>query len=314
MAKKKSSGGDKPDPKKHKASGKNDDEFQKETDSRIFKQLQGAAQSPEEERVATVKQRTLLVESWHFRDDLYRELFGEPAYVVPDTYAPPPLLVEEEVVLADNREPKGETGDPGHPGLDEQHLNVLAYPPDPTRHYWTYVTAGLSSPWLQDSPAEVSGFGCELMIKTKEDRPWAVQILRTMAFYILNHAGTLSPGVRIDLNGPIAVNTDSKLTNVFIWYPDEAPDCWYYLPSGGFGLFLAVGMTPDERKFAESIEEYGTWCIQQVLRQTGEGQITDPTRDTVMNHEDIGNIMMRVKIYADTFRENIAEPGQIVEG
>lgn len=281
-----------------------DDEEQ--PDSRVFRMLQGLRLSPEEAREAAVNTRNLLIESWNSRDELYKELFGEPAYVTPGPYAAPPVLKPEDVVLPEDVEERGDTGDPGNPDLAEQHLNVLVYAPDPTRPYWTYVTAGLSSPWLQDAPAEVTGFGCEIMIKTKEDMPWAVQILRTMAFYILNHAGTLSPGVRIDLNGPIVANSNSKLTNIFIWYPDDAPDCWYYLPSGGFGLFIAVGITPDEREFAESIEEYGTWCIQQVLRQMGHEQITDPYRTSVMEQEGIGLALLKTKSFADNFRANVA--------
>lgn len=275
-------------------------------DSRIFKMLQGQRLSPEEAREAAVSQRNLLIESWNSRDELYRELFGEPRYVTPGPYAPPPVLKAEDVILPEDQKDKGETGDPGNPNLEEQHLNILVYAPDPTRPYWTYVTAGLSSPWLQDTPAEVTGFGCEIMIKSKEDMPWAPQILRTLAFYILNHAGTLSPGVRIDLNGPIIPGSNSKLTNIFIWYPDDAPDCWYYLPSGGFGLFIAIGITPDERQFAESIEEYGTWCIQQVLRQMGHDQVTDPYRGTVMDQEGIGLALLRTKSFADNFRANVA--------
>ncbi len=282
------------------------DDDDEQPDSRIFKMLQGMRLSPEEARESAVNTRNLLIESWNSRDELYRELFGEPAYVTPGPYAAPKVLRPEDVVLPEDQEERGDTGDPGNPNLDEQHLNVLVYAPDPTRPYWTYVTAGLSSPWLQDSPAEVTGFGCEIMIKAKEDMPWAVQILRTMAFYILNHAGTLSPGVRIDLNGPIIPNSNSKLTNIFIWYPDDAPDCWYYLPSGGFGLFIAIGITPDERKFAESIEEYGTWCIQQVLRQMGHDQITDPYRGSVMDQEGIGLALLKTKSFADNFRENVA--------
>jgi len=283
-------------------------------DSRIFRMLQGLKLSPEEAREAAVNQRNLLIESWNTRDELYRELFGEPRYVTPGPYAPPPVLKPEDVVLPEDEKEPGETGDPGNPNLEEQHLNILVYAPDPTRPYWTYVTAGLSSPWLQEAPAEVTGFGCEIMIKAKEDMPWAAQILRTLAFYILNHAGTLSPGVRIDLNGPIIPGSDSKLTNIFIWYPDDAPDCWYYLPSGGFGLFIAIGITPDERQFAESIEEYGTWCIQQVLRQMGHDQVTDPYRGTVMDQEGIGLALLKTKSFADNFRANVAYGSESFEG
>ncbi|HEY9784628.1 MAG TPA: suppressor of fused domain protein [Candidatus Obscuribacterales bacterium] len=266
----------------------------------------GRSLDPEEERQLKVQRRQLLIAAWKARDELYRQLFGDYSYVNPDAYSPPPELKPENVVIDGDHATSGDSTEPGVPGLADQQLVVLAYPPDPLRHYWTYVTAGLSTPWLQDEPSEVSGFGCELMIKSPEDADWAPKVLKAMAYYIFNHAGTLSPGTRIDLNGPIAPHTDSQLTNVFIWYADEAPDCWYQLPSGGFGLFIAVGITDDERTYAESVEEYGTWCIQQVLRQTGHGQITDARRRSVMSSPDIGLTLHSVRMFADTFRTNVA--------
>jgi Suppressor of fused protein (SUFU) len=248
---------------------------------------------PEDEREAAQAQKRLLISAWKARDELFKQLFGDPSYVTPANYAPP---------KKSNKHVSTDTGDPGDPDADEHHLAVLAYGPDPLRPYWTYVTAGLSTPWIQQQPEEVSAFGCELMIKSPVDAKWPAQILRSMAFYIFNHAGTISPGVRIALNAPIAVNTDSLLRNVCMWYADEAPDCWYQLPSGGFGLFCAIGITDDELKYAESVEEYGTWCIQEVLRQTGHGQISDPERKSVMERANIDTVLDNVKQFADNFR------------
>ncbi len=256
----------------------------------------------EAERESALAQRRLLINSWNARAELYKQLFGEYSYVTPSHYSPPKSEIVEKKPKSDKLN-STDTGDPGDPDSEEHHLAVLAYGPDPLRPCWTYVTAGLSTPWLQKEPEEVSAFGCELIIKTAVDAQWPAQILRSMAFYIFNHAGTISPGVRIGLNAPIAVNTESKLRNVFIWYADEAPDCWYQLPSGGFGLFCAVGITDDELKYAESIQEYGTWCIQEVLRQTGYGQISDPHRDSVMGRENIGVVLDNVKLFADNFRD-----------
>ncbi len=77
--------------------------------------------------------------------------------------------------------------------INNQELAIFTYEPDPLRPYWTYITAGLSTPWLQDEEQEVSGFGLELMIKSPTEADWPAQILRTMAYYIFNHMGTLSP-------------------------------------------------------------------------------------------------------------------------
>lgn len=243
-------------------------------------------------------QRRLLIDAWQARDELYNELFGKPSYVSPASYQVP----QEESPKPQSRSTSVDTADPGDPASEEQHLAVLAYGPDPLRPHWTYVTAGLCTPWLQHEPAEVSGFGCELMIKTPVDAKWPAQILRSIAYYVFNHAGTISPGARIGLGAPITVNTDSHLHNLFVWYADEAPDCWYQLPSGGFGIFCAVGITEDECRYAESIEEYGTWVIQEVLRQVGLGQISDPERESIMNRPNIESILNNTKLYADNFR------------
>jgi hypothetical protein len=270
--------------------------------SKKRKKKEGGQQGPDDDREdkrSAVARRDLLISAWRARDELYKNLFGEPTSVSPANYGPPPAISWQDVKTSSRSEIATDTADPG---LEDQRLAIIAYGPDPVRPYWTYITAGISAPWLQSQPDEVSGFGCELIIKSPIEAQWPAQILRSMAFYLFNHAGTLSPGARIALNSPIAVNSDSKLRNLVIWYADEAPDCWYQLPSGGFGIFTAVGITDDELKFAESIDEYGTWCIQQVLRQVGTGQVTDPARESVMQNENINNITNSITTFARQFK------------
>jgi len=238
----------------------------------------------------------LIQSAWKARNSLYTELLGNYSSVSPSNYHAPD----------DNRlrrEPASDGADSGDPANSEQNLALLTYGPDPLRHHWTYLTAGLSNPWFQDEPQEVSGFGCELMIKTPSEAAWTQQVLRSMAFHVFNSIGTFSPGKIVRLDQAISTPMPSDLNSFFIWYADEAPDAWYQLPSGGFGIFVAVGMTEDECRFAESIEEYGAWCIQEVLRQVGIGQITDHKRKSVMAREDIESITKSVVNYAQNFRQ-----------
>jgi hypothetical protein len=293
----------------------------------------------------------LLIRAWKSRNNLYQDMFGEHAYVLPKHYTPPAGslpgfrrasavadlagsvgLAGVDATTTDCRVPSVDSlinddkthivknSDGANPAdmqpirdlvssffsssMSNLRVTVLAYPPSEVRPYWLYVTAGLSNPWYQDEANEVSGFGCELMVKSKTDARWPVRLLRRMAYYILSYTGTLSPGVFLNLQQPIGVsgNARADLNNIFIWYADEAPDCWYQLPSGGFGLFCAIGITEDECRFAESVTDYGAWCIQQVLRQTGVGQITDPRRESVMGRENIGEILSSVRMYAENFR------------
>ncbi len=277
----------------------------KQEDNRVGKE------DPEFERESELARRELLRQAWTARDNLYKEIFGEPSYVSPANYGPP--VFPDLPAAAKKRKSRLESNDTSRPpdsAGSEQQLAVLAYGPDPFKPYWTYVTAGLASPWVQSEPLEVSGFGCELIIKSPIDSAWAPQLLRTMAFYIFNHAGTLSPGKRIALGAPIAPNSDSLLNSAIIWYADEAPDAWYPLPSGGFGLFLAIGLTDAECKFAESAENYGTWCIEQLLRRKGHGQITDPARSDMMSESDTPAMLESIKQFADTFRQFDVEADQ----
>ncbi|MEZ4488503.1 MAG: suppressor of fused domain protein [Cyanobacteriota/Melainabacteria group bacterium] len=255
------------------------------------------------------KRRKLLAAAWRERDNIYRRILGRPSYVSPANYGPPMEDVPDdylEQIALKEANASSDTFNPGDPTMEEQHLAVLAYGPDPTRPYWTYLTAGLASPWMQTNSQEVSGFGCEIMIKSPVDLPWASQLLRTLAFYVFNHAGQLNPGVRVSLNNPItggSADTDSALRHAFIWYADEVPNDWYQLPSGGFGIFTAIGITDREKEYADSVEDYGTWCIQQVLRHAGHGQITDPDRACLSTQDGFAETFSIIKARADAFRE-----------
>ena len=270
----------------------------KKKDDRIGKE------DPEFERESELARRKLLQDAWVARNTLYLELFGEPSSVSPANYGPPVFKDDVGKAKRKNRLDSSDTSRPSDLSIEgDQQLAVLAYGPDPFKPYWSYVTAGISSPWVQSEAQEVSGFGCELMIKSPTNSAWAPQLLRTMAFYIFNHAGTLSPGKRINLGAPIAPNSDSQLRSAIIWYADEAPDAWYQLPSGGFGLFLAVGVTEAECAFADSTENYGTWCIEQLLRRKGHGQVTNPERNDMMSESDTPAMLETIKQFADTFRQ-----------
>ena len=255
---------------------------------------------------AEKKRRKLLASAWKERNNIYRSIFGKPSYVSPKDYGPPSTEVPEDFLKKQEEQESNrekDTANPGDPSMEEQHLAVLAYGPEPDRPYWTYVTAGLASPWLQTERQEVSGFGCELLIKSPEDLPWAPQVLRTLAFYVFNHAGLLSPGVRLALNAPLSQKEASKIRNVFVWYADEVPNDLYQLPSGAFGIFACVGITDKELSYAESVDDYGTWCLQEVLRFCGHHQISNPDRACLTEEKDIEAAFATMKAKADSFSQ-----------
>ncbi len=259
--------------------------------------------------------RTLIVDAWEARSEIYLQMFGAHSFSDPKNWAPPPRELPANYKPSDRKTMSLDTSEPSLLA-DEQQLAILAYGPDPFRPFWTYVTAGLSTPWLQYGHQEVSGFGIELMVKSPVEAKWPAQLLRTMAFYVFNHAGVLSPGVRVSLNGPVDPYSNSEIKHIVVWYADEAPEAWCMLPSGGFGLFNVLGITDDEMDFADSIKDYGTWCIQQAVKNIGHGQVTDASRPSIMKHENIDAVIGGVRTFADTFRANkenkfLADPDSI---
>lgn len=239
--------------------------------------------------------KKLLRSAWKERNKIYADLLGETFHPVPRTYSPP-----------DVPEPEFKP-DSGFrmitQSIADQVIPILAHPPVPGRDHWVYVTSGLSNPWFQEKPDEVSGFGCELMIKSSKPSLWPIRQLRRLCSYLLSYSGTLSPGLILEMKSPHSVTLPSLLTNMVVWYADEAPDTLYQLPSGVFGVFCAIGITEDEAKYAEKSGEYGTWCIQQVLRNTEIGQLSNEARGSVMGTEGINAILSGVRMYAENFRE-----------
>jgi hypothetical protein len=262
----------------------------------------------------------LLQQAWQARQALYESLFGSHSFSLPKRYAAPvqgagmwsELPAEEAAdASADTSSPEAARS-AFQEALDSlaaartasaRLMSVLAYAPAEGRNYWTYVTSGLSNPRLP-MVSEVSGFGCELVCKSPSASRWPVKLLRRLVGYICSYSGTLSPGVILSMAAPIGAAA-SPLNNIFVWYADEAPDCWYQLPSGGFGVFAVIGITEDECRFAESVEQYGTWSIQQVLTHAGIGQVTDPARNSAMQGEGMDAIIHSIRAYAANFMTRV---------
>lgn len=254
----------------------------------------------------------LMTSAWRARNKIYEELFGAYVYTLPKKYSPPGEPEPGFRRLSEGSDPDSQPGQMiFSSAMTGQRISVLAYGPRIDRPHWTYVTAGLSNPWFQEEASDVSGYGCELVVKSATDARWPIRLLRRLAYYILSYSGTLSPGVILNMKEPIGATRAAQLNNIFVWYVDEAPDCLYDLPSGAFGLFSVIGITEDECKYAESVEDYGTFCIQQVLRQNGLGQLTDPARASVMQQENIDSILKSVKTYVENFRASMPSSDQL---
>lgn len=234
--------------------------------------------------------------TWQARDALYRQLFGSHLFNLPKKYAPPQIEIQEVRTSADIAAILGTT-------ISETDITIMVYEPNEQRDYWMYVTSGLSNPWFGSEDGEVAGFGHELVLKTKTPGRWQFRLLRRLASYVLTYSGTLQPGVMLEFDMPLFQNDKSRLDGIMIWYVDEAQDCVYDLPAGRFGLFLVLGIMSDEADFVRSFSD-GTFCMQQLLRHAGYGQVSDPQRTSIMTRPDIKDMIYSLRSYAALFNQD----------
>ncbi len=241
----------------------------------------------------SVEANNYLKRAWHARDGIYHELFGPHKYALPKKYEAP-----EDAQTADVNMPSELAAIAGK-SLTYKDVSIVAYEPNEQRPYWILATSGLSNPWFGQSD-DVSGFGCELVMKTKTAGRWSFKLMRRLVYYIISYAGTLSPGVTLKMDLPLFAEGKSEMGGIAVWYADEAPDCIYQLPTGQFGIFTVIGITADEADFAAS-DEYGCWFVQQILREGGGDQRTEPNRVSIMKHPQIGERLSSLRNYLENF-------------
>lgn len=236
-----------------------------------------------------------LKRAWHARDQLYHELYGPHRYAFPRKYEAP-----SDVEPADISTPSELAAIAGKT-LDVKDISIIVHAPNELRPYWLFASSGLSNPWFGQAE-DVSGFGCELVLKTKTPGRWAIKLIRRLVYYIISGSGTLHPGVMLKIDAPLSTGAaGGGLGGIIVWYADEAPDCIYELPSGKFGIFTIIGIAADESDFVESVDKYGCWCIQQILREAGYEQLTEPSRPSMMQTESIQGRISSLRNYLENF-------------
>ena len=235
-----------------------------------------------------------LKRAWHERDRLYHELFGVHKYSLPKRYEAP-----DDVETGDVETPAEIAAIAGK-SLTEKDISILAYEATEERPYWIFATSGLSNPWFGQSD-EASGFACELVLKTRTPGRWVIRLLRRLIYYIVSYSGTLSPGVSLMFDAPLFSSGKSDLGGIVVWYVDEAAECIYQLNSGQFGIFSVIGITSDEGEFIETVDQYGCWCIQQILKEAGYDQLTEPDRKSMIKDAEFGKKVNSLRNYLENF-------------
>ena len=145
--------------------------------------------------------------------------------------------------------------------------------------HWHYVTYGFTELYEKESDdPEVSGYGFELTFRLKrgEEEPppvWPVNLLQNLARYVFSSGNAFGLGHHMDANGPIALETETKLTALGFRIDPELGEM--DTPNGHFAFLQVVGLTADEmaammcwngEKFLSELEQQIPLCITDLSR------------------------------------------------
>jgi hypothetical protein len=130
--------------------------------------------------------------------------------------------------------------------------------------HWHYVTYGFSELYGKEQEyAEVSGYGFELTFRLRavegatEAPRWVFSLLQNLARYVFNTGNVFRPGEWMTANGPIALDTDTRICSMAMTNDPELPVL--DTPNGRLEFIQVVGLTLEEEYAAKQ------WSPQRVL-------------------------------------------------
>jgi len=166
---------------------------------------------------------------------------------------------------------------------------VIECAPNKPRASWLYVTSGLSDAWEVESPNPMApaGLGCEFVLETRAQSPWAiVRLQQLMAFQVLIAEGhfpnrkPLDDFARVPLRAPLGPEP-SVLTWLMLAPPKGFPRK-ARLASGFFNFFQVIGISEAEAAYAREEGGEELWKLLQVY---GAFPVADPGRSSVLTGE-----------------------------
>lgn len=130
--------------------------------------------------------------------------------------------------------------------------------------HWHYVTYGFSELYdKEQDDAEVSGYGFELTFRLRaqagatEAPRWVFSLLQNLARYVFKTGNVFRPGETMPANGPIALDTDTRIWSMAMTSDPELPAL--ETANGRLEFIQVVGLTLEEENAAKQ------WSPQLVL-------------------------------------------------
>lgn len=177
---------------------------------------------------------------------------------------------------------------------------VEVYLSSQSEPHWHYITYGFSDLYGQDEEEETepeegsrqerkSGYGFELTFRLKKtgDEPpvWPVNLLQNLARYVFSSGNVFDSGHHIDCNGPVALETDTKLTA--LGFVTDAQLGEMETQRGHVKFIQAAAITHDEM---EGMMCWGGELFLKELEKKIPFCITDLSRDSLMKDEEFHEI------------------------
>ncbi len=201
--------------------------------------------------------------------------------------------------------PYGLGGDDPLPGLSAYERV------EPVPH-WHFVTYGFTDLHHKetDDPEE-SGFGFELTLRIAralddhEPPTWALNFLQNLARYVFNSGNAFAAGHKMGLNGPIALDHDTKITAVC--FADDPELGEIESPFGAARFVQIVGITDDEYRL---IQEWTTTGLVDILRTKLPVLVTDLARSSVLDDPIVAREVEQ-RVAAEGSSEDLSFAGEM---
>ncbi|AMV29800.1 Suppressor of fused protein (SUFU) [Gemmata sp. SH-PL17] len=188
-----------------------------------------------------------------------------------------------ERIYPDQPDPVHAASAPHPPFGDGLIYGISAYRATEGAPHWHFVTYGFSELYAKESDApDMSGWGFELTFRlargTEELPPnWAINFLMNLGKYVRRFGNAFDSGHLMDLNGPIALGTDTAIRAI-AFVPDPQLGT-IDTPNGSVKFLQIVGLTSDEHA---ACGDWHTTPVLNLLRGANPLLLTDLDRRSAL--------------------------------
>jgi suppressor of fused len=160
---------------------------------------------------------------------------------------------------------------------------ISAYHATRQRPHWHFTTFGFSELYEKESDnPQVSGFGFELtfrLARSLDEEPpeWVLGFLQNLGRYVFETGRVFGSGHTLPLNGPIALDTETKIRAIAFTLDPELQ--WTDTPNGQVEFLQIVGLTEDE---LAQIQLWNSERFLDLARVENELLITDLWRSSLL--------------------------------